>query len=118
MQKSCTKYLPAVGKRKEIVSNSLLLFYFAACPAELQVRRGGFFLFAKTQSRKEIVVHLSVLTSCLPAGGLCGLASLRAKYFLFTLAKAQSRKEIVVHQKKNPLPQFYGTGSPIEPATY
>jgi hypothetical protein len=35
----------------------LLLFYFAACPAELQVRRGGFFLFAKTQSRKEIVVQ-------------------------------------------------------------
>ena len=57
MQKSCTKYLPAVGKRKEIVSNSLLLFYFAACPAELQVRRGGFFLLAKTQSRKEIVVQ-------------------------------------------------------------
>ena len=33
---------------------------------------------------------------------LCGLASLPAKYFLFTLAKAQSRKEIVVHQKKIP----------------
>jgi hypothetical protein len=28
---------------------------------------------------------------------LCGLATLRAKYFLFTLAKTQSRKEIVVH---------------------
>jgi hypothetical protein len=40
---------------------------------------------------------------CLPPRRtLCGLAALRAKYFLFTLAKTQRRKEIVVHQKKNP----------------
>ncbi len=47
----------------------------------------SFFLLAKTQSRKEIVVHLSSATadSCLLAGGLCGLASLRAIFFFFFL---------------------------------
>jgi len=51
---------------------------------------------------------------------LCGLAAFQPApqncgelfFFFFLLAKAQSRKEIVVHQKKNPLPQFYGTGIP------
>jgi len=54
--------------RKEIVPNSLRLPYFAACPAELRVRRGGFFLFS---SRKDAEPQRSLLflASCRPDAG-------------------------------------------------
>ena len=40
--------------RKEIVPNSLRLPYFAACPAELRVRRGGFFFAQRRRGAKEL----------------------------------------------------------------
>jgi hypothetical protein len=55
------------------------------------------FLLAKTQRRKEIVVHLSALDSCLSACRSPLRLSYFASYsFFFLLAKTQSRKEIVV----------------------
>jgi hypothetical protein len=71
---------------------------FAACPAEL---RGAIFFLFSSRKGAETQRNCDLLGLTFRRGGqaslLCGLATLRANYFLFTLAKTQRRKEIVVH---------------------
>ena len=45
--------LAKMPSRKEIIPNSLRLPYFGACPAELRVRRGGFFFAPRRRAAKS-----------------------------------------------------------------
>ena len=47
-------FLEKTDSRKGIVSNSLHLTYFGACPAELWVRRGGFFFAHRRRGAKKL----------------------------------------------------------------
>ena len=53
-------------------------------------------------SRKDAEAQRNCGPLGLTSGGLCGLATLRAKYFFLFLAKTQSRKEIVPNSLRLP----------------
>ena len=86
--------------RKEIVPNSLRLLYFAACPAELRVRRGGFFFAQRRRGAKELwsARYDFRRPLCLPYFAAC-LAELRGAIFFFFAqrpVRRGGRKEIMV----------------------
>ena len=86
--------------RKEIVPNSLRLPYFAACPAELRVRRGGFFFAQRRRGAKELwsARYDFRRPLCLPYFAAC-LAELRGAIFFFFAqrpVRRGGRKEIMV----------------------
>jgi hypothetical protein len=75
----------------EVKDGYSLLDSQVACPAELQVRRGGFFFSQRSQDAKE---GNSALITCLSAGGLCDFASLRAILFFSRKGEETQRKII------------------------
>ena len=87
--------LAKAQSRKEIVANSLHLPYFGACPAELWVRRGGFFFAQRRRGAKELLsarydfrrpLRLGVFAAC--------PAELRGALFFFSFFFAQRRIDL------------------------